>query len=95
MRHRTYAIGETVTLKADLFRSADSNRECRIVAILPADHGEAQYRIRLGSETYERRIVASDIEAPEATAEKAAEDSMFERTKGEPWFKPSSIRIRK
>jgi hypothetical protein len=93
MRGKIYAVGDTVTLKADLFRTADSDRLCRIVGRLPSDHGEVQYRVRLGNETHERRVVASDIEA---TAAAEAEDGPLASPTGrEPWFKPSSIRITK
>jgi len=95
MSRKTYAVGDTVMLKADLFRPADGGRNCRIVGILPADHGEAQYRVRFGNETYERRIVASDIEMTEAPNGTKRDDASPARAKGEPWFKPSSIRIRK
>lgn len=85
------AIGDVVILK-DGFSDTGRNRtSCRIVAILPSDSGEKQYRIRFDTENFDRRIVLSDIdllatvstppEKPEATA------------KGEPWLKPSSIRI--
>ena len=95
MSRKTYAIGDTVTLKSDLFRTADSGRTCRIVGLLPSDHGEAQYRIRLGNETYERRIVASDIEAPETITPRNGNSASPSPKAGEPWFKASSIRINK
>ncbi|MCQ4629393.1 MULTISPECIES: cold-shock protein [Shinella] len=95
MSRKRFAIGDTVTLKADLFRSADSERVCRVVGVLPSDHGEAQYRVRLGNETCERRIVASDIEATD-TVEIRSGGSASASSKGsEPWFKPSSIRVNK
>ena len=95
MSHSPYAVGDTVTLKADLFRSADGNRTCRILGLLPADHGEAQYRVRVGSEACERRIVASDIEMSDAPSGKGRDDGARDRPESGAWFKPSSIRIRK
>ncbi len=48
MSRKRFAIGDTVTLKADLFRSADSERVCRVVGVLPAgrpeDLGDASFR---------------------------------------------------
>lgn len=90
-----YAIGDTVKLKADLFRRAGNNETCRIIGILPSDHGEVQYRVRLGSETCERRILASDIEASETAATRPVSGPRPATGGKEPWFKPSSIRIRK
>lgn len=95
MKRKIYTIGDTVTLKADLFRAVDSVRVCRIVGILPFDHGEAQYRVRLGNETHERRIVASDIEARETAVPRKGDGPASSPRKSEPWLKPSSIRINK
>ena len=95
MSQKTYAVGDTVTLKTDLFRSGDAGRDCRIVAILPADHGEVQYRIRISTETHERRVVASDIDAPQGAAGEPAKTTAPKRLQGEPWLKPASIRVRK
>jgi hypothetical protein len=95
MRRAIYAVGDTVTLKADRFRLSDSERVCRIVGILPSDHGEAQYRIRIGNETHERRVVASDIEAPETVMAGKTKGAPSTRGPDEPWFKPSSIRVKK
>lgn len=95
MSRNHYAVGDTVTLKVSLLRAANSDRLCRIVGLLPSDHGEAQYRVRLGNETNERRIVASDIEEMETATPRAPRQQTFSAKAGEPWFKPSSIRIGK
>ena len=95
MGRAIYAIGDTVKLKADLFRRASSQGTGRIVGILPSDHGEVQYRIRLGEETYERRILASDIEAPDTVATRPVSVPRSPSGGNEPWFKPSSIRVKK
>ncbi|MBN9052355.1 cold-shock protein (plasmid) [Shinella sp. PSBB067] len=95
MSRTVHAIGDRVTLRASLFRPADTDRTCRIVAILPSDHGEVQYRVRMGEETCERRIVASDIEAPETARPGKTAGPSSARRANEPWFKPSSIRIKK
>ncbi|MCF3642214.1 cold-shock protein [Rhizobium sp. TRM95111] len=91
MSRAGYVIGDTVVLKSGLSRSAGDERTCRIVGILPADHGEAQYRVRVGNETYERRIVQSDIDAAE-TAAPAPERMSSETRRPEPWLKPLTTR---
>ncbi|MDX3977524.1 hypothetical protein [Shinella sp.] len=49
-------------------------------------------RVRLGNETFERRIVASDID----TVEISSGGSVSVSSKGgEPWLRPSGIRINK
>lgn len=95
MSRKTYTIGDKITLKAGLFRLLDSDRICSIVGILPSDHGEAQFRVRLGNETYERRIVASDIEMSESAPLRGEKSPSAPKKTGEPWFKPSSIRTTK
>lgn len=95
MHRKNYAVGDAVKLKADLFRRAAGNESCRIVAILPADHGETQYRVRIGDETCERRILASDIEAPEAAVRRLSGEPRPPAGSREPWLKASSIRIKK
>ncbi len=94
MSRKTYAIGDTIVLKAGLSRTATGERMCRIVSVLPADHGEAQYRVRLGSENFERRIVHSDIDAEETSPSSRKTKSIVAGEAG-PWLKPSSIRIGK
>lgn len=91
MSRNIYAVGDAVTLKDGVLRTVDKDRVWKIVGILPSDHGEAQYRVRLGGEAHERRIVASDIEA----ASGHEDDPSPVSRSGEPWLKPSSIRIHK
>ena len=90
-----YAVGDTVRLKPDLFRRTEGGGICRIAGILPSDHGEVRYRVRLGNETCERRILASDIEAAEAVTARSAAGAHTSAGGKEPWFKPSTIRTRK
>lgn len=95
MSRAIYAVGDTVKLKSDLFRRAESNGICRILGILPSERGEAQYRVRFGSETFERRILASDIEAAEKVTTRPATGHRPTSGGKEPWVKPSSIRVKK
>ena len=94
MSRAIYAVGDTVKLKQTILRRTEATGQ--IIGILPNDHGEAQYRIRLGNETFERRILASDIDMPEIKASRQpAGKTPSSAGRNEPWFKPSSIRTRK
>ena len=96
MSRKTYAIGDHVALKAGLSRTATGERTCRIVGVLPADHGEVQYRVRLEGENFERRIVHSDVDTDETAKPAARKAAATEGAqKGGAWLKPSSIRIAK
>lgn len=93
MSRKTYAIGDPVVLKAGLSRKIADERTCRIVGVLPNDHGEVQYRIRLDGETFERRIVQSDIDAEETAAPSAKRAAPVSIAgKSSPWLKPLNIR---
>ncbi len=95
MSRNTYSVGDTVVLRADLMRTLAADRSCRIVGILPAaEHGEAQYRVRFGTETFERRIFEHDID-PAETALPVSERGPAATVSGTPWLKPLSIRTAK
>ncbi|WP_085032137.1 cold-shock protein [Ensifer aridi] len=95
MGRNTYGVGDTVVLRADLTRTAAADRTCRIVAILPsAEHGEAQYRVRFGTENFERRILEHDID-PSETALPVREGDPAGTLDGKPWLKPLSVRTGK
>jgi hypothetical protein len=90
------SIGDLIVVKASLTRSARDDRQCRVVGMLPAsDRGERQYRVRFGTENFERRIVASDIDRSETTANSVGSDMLAVDSLAEPWFKSSKIRIGK
>jgi hypothetical protein len=92
MSRNTYSVGDKVVLRADLMRTLAADRTCRIVGILPAaEHGEAQYRIRFGTETFERRIFEHDIDSAE-TALPVGERGPAAMVSGTPWLKPLSTR---
>jgi hypothetical protein len=95
MGRNTYSVGDSVVLRADLTRTAAADRTCRIVSILPAaEHGEAQYRVRFGTENFERRIFEHDID-PSETASPVQEHGQAASVEGKPWFKPLNIRTPK
>ena len=85
-------VGDRVLLKDGIAGSGRNRQACRIVTILPAEHGQPEYRIRFDSENFERRITLSDIDG---AAPPAAETEMQNQStaKAEPWFKASSLRI--
>lgn len=96
MSRKTYAVGDHVVLKAGLSRTVTGERTCRIVGVLPADHGEVQYRVRLEGENFERRIVHSDIDADETAAPSSRKTAAADTARKDgPWLKASSIRIGK
>jgi hypothetical protein len=95
MNRNVYAIGDAVKLKTDQHRSAESGRVCRIIAVLPSDRGEVQYRVRVGDEPHERRVLASDIEAPDTPMVTRPKTTTSHVGGTEPWFKASSIRTKK
>ena len=96
MSRKTYAVGDHVVLKAGLSRTATGERTCRIVGVLPADHGEVQYRVRLEGENFERRIVHSDIDVDETAAPSSRKTTAAAAAgKGGPWLKPLSTRTGK
>lgn len=91
MSRKTYAVGDTVVVRAGLTRTAAADRTCKIVGVLPADHREAQYRVRFATENFERRIVETDIETSEAVPEDNA-GAPAPADRGGPWLRPLSVR---
>jgi hypothetical protein len=86
-----YAVGDLIVLKAGLTRTATGDRTCRVVGVLPeADRGERQYRVRIGKENFERRIVASDIDRSEAVSSDIRDEDTSRAASG-PWLKPLSV----
>lgn len=67
---------------------------CRISAVLPSAHGQAQYRIRYENETFERRIVATDID-PERSRPTAQLEEAVSPEKGTSWLNPAAVKIGK
>jgi hypothetical protein len=97
MSGNRYSGGDMVTLKAGLKHAVSEDRICKIIALLPAaDHGEPQYRVRMGSENFERRIVESDIDQEASSHGGIAEVSTASAgVDQKPWFKPLSTKLSK
>ncbi|WP_331371466.1 cold-shock protein [Sinorhizobium chiapasense] len=95
MSRNSYRIGDTVVLKPDLTRTASADRKCRIVGTLPAaEYGEPQYRVRFGTENFDRRIFEGDIDASE-TDLPVRQDDAAAMISGKPWLKPLSTKTTK
>jgi hypothetical protein len=95
MSRIAYAIGDQVVLIGKPGRTSAIDRTCRIVGILPSDRNEPQYRVRFEGENFERRIVATDIDTSETPSPAIAAQDAAPSQRGEPWFKPSRIKIGK
>lgn len=80
-------IGSRVVLRAGATQQAMSSRFGRVVGLLPTDRDEPRYRVRVEGETFERCVLATDIEH----AETATEDVPGAAATG-PWFKPLSTK---
>ncbi|MFN7009679.1 MAG: cold-shock protein [Allorhizobium sp.] len=92
MRTSRPGVGDRVLLRDGISGSGRNRQACRIVSVLPAEHGEPEYRVRFDSENFERRITLSDIDDVEPSSV-TAEKKEAAKAKGEPWLKPSSIRV--
>jgi hypothetical protein len=87
MRSVAYEIGNKVTLRVSGTQSVLKSRVGQIVGLLPGDRGEARYRVRVEGETFERCVLATDIEHAETGT-----DDVPEATDTGPWLKPLSAR---
>ncbi|APO76298.1 hypothetical protein AM571_CH03507 [Rhizobium etli 8C-3] len=90
----TYKIGDFVVLKSGLTRTAAADRRCKVVGVLPNDHGHVQYRVRFEAENFERRITSLDIDATESPP-RISGAQVVQTSNAEPWLKTSSIKVRK
>lgn len=80
-------IGNKVVLRASATQQALVSRFGRVVGLLPTDSGEARYRVRVEGETFERCLLATDIEHAETSAEDAPRAAA-----SRPWLKPLSTK---
>ncbi|MEO4045261.1 cold-shock protein [Hoeflea sp. CAU 1731] len=64
MQQQHYKAGDQVNLRSNFAGVRSVQSLCRIVSVLPAsDSGESQYKVRFENEKFDRRVLASDIEA--------------------------------
>lgn len=95
MSRSIYAVGDRVKLKPDPFRREHSSVAGEIMGILPSDHGNAQYRIRIDDERFERRILASEIDSHDEKGRHDGNAIPRPEGSGAAWFVSSSIRTKK
>ena len=92
MQQQHYKAGDQVNLRPNFAGVRSVQSLCRIVSVLPvSDRGEFQYKVRFENEKFDRRVLASDIEA------RIAVQSLADRCspKAEGWLSASRIKVRK
>ncbi|GEO84253.1 MULTISPECIES: cold-shock protein [Alphaproteobacteria] len=85
-------VGDLVMLRDGISGNSRNRKACRIVTILPAEHGEPEYRVRFEAENFERRVTLSDIDGVQ-TSSGAVERQHQATAPAEPWLKLSLIRV--
>jgi hypothetical protein len=95
MQKAKYGIGDIVILRDGPLRHARTGGQFTILAVLPDSDGQVQYRVRSEAEGYDRRVAASDIDSEQSATSQHMPVSPTEKSGKEPWFKASSIKIRK
>ena len=95
MTKLTYGVGDRIFLLSGPVRTGRAEGEFTIVACLPDVNGTAQYRVRSESETFERRIVASDIDTERSHKPGGGNAPRpVSESKGA-WFRAASIKVSK
>ncbi len=94
MRVARYAIGDRVVLKSGSGMRTGQEAVCRVSAVLPAAYGQNQYRVRYENETFDRRIVDTDID-PERSERATKREEAAPPGKGSSWLNPASMKIGK
>ncbi|WP_354666055.1 cold-shock protein [Rhizobium sp. S96] len=89
-----YAVGDNIVLKGGFVRADQASRTCRIAAVLPSDGSRPQYRVRFEGESFDRRVLESDIDVSHSASPTPSVDAVAE-IQGGSWLKTSSIRVRK
>lgn len=89
-----YAVGDTVFLKSGILRTMSPELACRIISVLPEAQGVVQYRVRFGSETFERRVAEADIDRAASPMSKGPGRPTSPSATSS-WVNPNSIRIKK
>jgi hypothetical protein len=95
MPQAKYGIGDVVVLQDGPMRRARTAGRFKILAVLPDSDGQVQYRVRSEAEGFDRRVGANEIDPELSARPKARAEAPTAKGGGEPWFKPSSIKIGK
>lgn len=95
MTKTAYDVGDHVFLVSGPVRTGRPDGEFTIVARLPDVHGVVQYRVRSDSETFERRIIDTDIDAERSTKPGSRTHTSAAPSEKGAWFKAASIKIGK
>lgn len=87
-----YKSGDTLVMRTDFTHTAREKRVCSVVGVHSSDYGRTQYRVRFAHETFERRIVETDIDAEEtrvfADPAPAREEPLPAGSGPKSWLKP-------
>ncbi|GKX34877.1 MAG: hypothetical protein MnENMB40S_24950 [Rhizobiaceae bacterium MnEN-MB40S] len=94
MQQQHYKAGDQVNLRANFAGVRSVQSLCRIVSVLPvSDWGEFQYKVRFENEKFDRRVLASDIEARISIQPMAGQRSPESAEEG--WLNASRIKVSK
>lgn len=94
MQQQHYKAGDQVNLRPNFAGVRSVQSLCRIVSVLPvSDWGESQYKVRFENEKFDRRVLASDIEARISIRSMAGLRSPEAAEEG--WLNASRIKVRK
>lgn len=95
MTRAAYGIGDRVFLLNGPVRTGRPEGEFKIVACLPDINGVAQYRVRSEVETFERRIVVTDIDTERSKQPHGGKSPLAAVEAGGSWLKASAIKVGK
>lgn len=95
MTRAAYGIGDHVFLLDGPVRTGRPGGEFKIVARLPDINGTAQYRVRSEVETFERRIVGTDIDTERSQKPHGEKSSAAAVEAKGSWLKAGAIKVGK
>lgn len=90
-----YGVGDLVILRDGPLRTARMDGAFKILAVLPDAEGQVQYRVRSQGEGFDRRVSSNEIDTERSAKSKVVAPPAASASAGEPWFKASSIKVRK
>ena len=95
MSKANYGVGDLIMLRDGPLRNARTDGEFKILAVMPDSDGQVQYRVRSQSEGFDRRVSSSDIDTERSARSRVVVQQTASAVAKEPWFKASSIKVRK